>query len=62
MNNEGFTPQEEAVFKRGDKEAEENEALARGEKTVAAKKAKAIEEGRYEEWFRGEATDKTKKF
>lgn len=50
MEKEGFSPQEETFFKKGDEMTAENEALARGEKTVAAKKAKG--EVNEEDWFK----------
>ena len=56
MENEGFNPQEEAFFKKGDKITADSEALAKGETTVGAKKAEEIKKDS-DSWFEGKPKD-----
>lgn len=58
MNKEGFNPQEEAFFKKGEEISAENEARAKGETTIGAKKAEG--EVNEEDWFnKGNPEEKT---
>ena len=57
MENEGFNPQEETFFKKGDEISAKNEARAKGETTVGAEKAKEIEKDS-DSWFDGKPEEK----